>query len=128
VSTRQAEKQRLRQARLAREASGRTVDGIRCQSSEQTLFHIHAHLAVYVGGRPRALPEGIGIAPARTVEPTSRGPFVAAGSCLYWLHSHTRDGIIHIESPPSGPTRSATASTSGAGRCRPTGSGPREGS
>jgi hypothetical protein len=81
------------------EATGRTVDGIRCQSTEQTLFHVHAHLAVYVGGRPRAIPEGIGIAPPRVVETTSQGPFVAGGSCLYWLHSHTADGVIHIESP-----------------------------
>ena len=28
-----------------------------------------------------------------------RGPFVVAGSCFYWLHTHTDDGITHIESP-----------------------------
>ncbi len=22
-----------------------------------------------------------------------------AGGCFYWLHTHTEDGIIHIESP-----------------------------
>ena len=84
--SRQAEKERVRPARVAREAA-------------ETLFHIHAHLAVYVDGRPRPIPEGIGIAPRRVVDQTTGGPFVAAGSCLYWLHSHTRDGIIHIESP-----------------------------
>jgi hypothetical protein len=80
-------------------ATGETVDGIRCQTSEQVIFHIHAHLAVYVDGRQRLVPEGIGIAPPRTVEQSSEGPFVAGGGCFYWLHSHTRDGIIHIESP-----------------------------
>ena len=80
------------------EASGATVDGIQCQSMEQALFHIHAHLAVYVDGRQALIPEGIGI-PGAQVQPSADGPFASASSCLYWLHSHTRDGIIHIESP-----------------------------
>jgi hypothetical protein len=33
------------------------------------------------------------------VEHTSAGPFVASGTCFYWLHTHAPDGIIHIESP-----------------------------
>jgi hypothetical protein len=82
------------------EAVGATVDGIQCQTQEQVLFHIHAHLAVFVDGRPGQIPEGIGIAPPRTTEPQADGtPFVLAGSCFYWLHSHTNDGVIHIESP-----------------------------
>lgn len=82
-----------------REASGSAVDGIQCQTMEQAIFHIHAHLAIYVGGHQRLVPEGIGIPAPRNVQQTSQGPFVASGSCFYWLHSHTRDGIIHIESP-----------------------------
>jgi hypothetical protein len=81
------------------EAVGRTVDGIKCESTEQVLFHIHAHLAVFVNGRPGSIPEGIGIAPPRSEEQTTEGPFVIGGSCFYWLHSHTADGVIHIESP-----------------------------
>ncbi len=81
------------------EAVGRTVDGIQCQTQEQVLYHIHAHLAVFVGDRPGQIPEGIGIAPPRTVQPSVDGPFVLGGSCFYWLHSHTDDGVIHIESP-----------------------------
>jgi hypothetical protein len=83
------------------EASGQPVDGIKCERDEQVLFHIHAHLAVYVDGVQRLIPEGIGIAPPRQVEQTPDGPFVVAGSCFYWLHSHTPDGIVHIESPVS---------------------------
>jgi len=79
-------------------ASGETVDGIQCQGSEQTLFHIHAHLTVFVDGAPRQIPYGIGI-PNPQVQTTAQGPFVAGGSCLYWLHTHAADGIIHIESP-----------------------------
>ena len=81
------------------EAVGATVDGIRCEASEQVLFHIHAHLAVFVDGQPAVVPEGIGIAPPRSVQQYASGPFVLGGSCFYWLHSHTNDGVIHIESP-----------------------------
>jgi hypothetical protein len=84
---------------IAGEPTGATVDGIQCQSQEQVLFHIHAHLAVYVDGQPRRIPEGIGIAPPRQVAQSAEGPFVTGGSCFYWLHSHTPDGVIHIESP-----------------------------
>jgi|HubBroStandDraft_6_1064221.scaffolds.fasta_scaffold266150_3 hypothetical protein len=86
-------------AGLERAATGAPVDGIECQTTEQVLFHIHAHLAVYVDGRARGIPEGIGIAPPRHEVQTPEGPFVDGGSCYYWLHSHTADGIIHIESP-----------------------------
>jgi hypothetical protein len=42
---------------------------------------------------------GIGIGKPWQVQPSTEGPFVVAGSCFYWLHTHTGDGIIHIESP-----------------------------
>ncbi len=79
-------------------ATGQPVDGIECSSSEQTLFHIHAHLTIFVNGGARRVPYGIGIPNAR-VENTPAGPFVGSGSCFYWLHTHAADGIIHIESP-----------------------------
>jgi hypothetical protein len=75
-----------------------TVDDIRCQRAEQVLFHIHAHLTVFVDGTPRRIPYGIGIRNAHVL-PTPAGPYVAIGSCFYWLHTHAADGIIHIESP-----------------------------
>jgi hypothetical protein len=81
------------------EATGQPVDGITCDTQEQVAYHIHAHLAIFVNGVQRIVPEGIGIAPPRQEEQSSEGPFVVAGSCFYWLHSHTPDGVIHIESP-----------------------------
>jgi hypothetical protein len=74
------------------------VDGITCGPTEQLAYHIHAHLLVYVNGQPRALPGGIGI-PGSQVVPSAQGPVAAGGQCIYWLHSHAPDGIIHIESP-----------------------------
>jgi hypothetical protein len=78
---------------------GQSVDGIQCQSGEQTLFHVHTHLTVFVDGKPRQIPYGVGIAPPRQVQQTKAGPFVAGGACFSWLHTHAADGIIHIESP-----------------------------
>lgn len=78
--------------------AGSPVDGIGCEGAEQVVFHIHAHLTVFVDGAARRVPYGIGI-PDAQVSPTPAGPFVAAGTCFYWLHTHAADGIIHIESP-----------------------------
>lgn len=78
---------------------GQPIDGIQCNAGEQVAYHIHARLTVFDDGNARQVPYGIGIAPPRNVEQTSSGPFVAAGRCFYWLHTHASDGIIHIESP-----------------------------
>jgi hypothetical protein len=78
--------------------AGRTVDGIPCQTSEQLLFHIHAHLAIFVDGKPRQVPPGVGI-PGAQADPSAPGTFIDNGTCFYWLHTHAADGIIHIESP-----------------------------
>ena len=101
-----------------------TVDGIRCGATEQLAYHIHAHLAVFVNGKQYAIPGGIGI-PGSVEYQTPRGPVAAGGKCIYWLHTHAPDGIIHVESPtrriytlgnffdewhqPLGPTKVGTA-------------------
>jgi hypothetical protein len=78
---------------------GQRVDGIVCQTSEQVLFHIHAHLVIVVRGVAQQVPPGIGIAPPYQVASTPQGAFVAGASCFMWLHTHAADGIIHTESP-----------------------------
>jgi hypothetical protein len=85
-------------AGTATKASGQVVDGIHCQTSEQTIFHVHAHLTVFVNGSPRQIPPGIGI-PGAKAQSSPQGPFISSGTCFYWLHTHAGDGIIHIESP-----------------------------
>ena len=85
-------------AGTATAATGQPVDHIGCQTGEQTLFHIHAHLAIFVNGTARQVPAAIGI-PGAQAQQTPNGPFIAAGTCFYWLHTHAPDGIIHIESP-----------------------------
>jgi hypothetical protein len=61
------------------------VDGITCDSAEGAVEHIHAHLQIFNRGRSVEVPAMIGIP--------------EGGNCLYWLHTHQNDGIIHIESP-----------------------------
>jgi hypothetical protein len=85
-------------AGTANKATGKTVDGIGCNTNEQTLFHIHAHLTIFVNGAPRQVPAAIGI-PGAVAQQTAAGPFIAEGTCFYWLHTHAADGIVHIESP-----------------------------
>jgi hypothetical protein len=75
------------------------IDGITCQAREQVLFHIHAHLTIFVRGAARQVPAGIGIAPPYAIEATPSGAFVAGATCFMWLHTHAADGIIHTESP-----------------------------
>jgi hypothetical protein len=82
----------------ATKATGQKVDGIGCQTSEQTLFHIHTHLTIFVNGSPRQVPAGIGI-PGAKAQNSPQGPFIGSGNCFYWLHTHAADGIVHIESP-----------------------------
>ena len=79
-------------------ATGQAVDGIACNTSEQLVYHIHAHLTIFVNGAPRQVPAGIGI-PGAVATQTPAGSFIESGSCIYWLHTHAPDGIIHVESP-----------------------------
>jgi hypothetical protein len=45
-------------------------------------YHIHPHLSILVNGQNQTIPQGIGI-----VSPT----------CIRPLHTHSDDGIIHVE-------------------------------
>lgn len=64
-------------------AKGQAINGVRCESSESLLFHIHPTLSIMVEGQERTVPADIGI----------------LQKCLYWVHTHDATGMIHIESP-----------------------------
>jgi hypothetical protein len=64
---------------------GQAIAGISCDELEGQRIHIHQHLAIYDHGRAVDVPYNVG------------RPHDAP--CLYWLHTHTPDGIIHIEAP-----------------------------
>ena len=86
-------------ATLLNAATGQTVDGVQCQAGEQTVVHVHTHLTIFVNGKARVIPYGIGIPGFQAVQHVDRAPSSQTGSCFYWLHVHANDGIIHIESP-----------------------------
>ncbi len=75
------------------------VNDISCDALESTIFHIHAHLAVFIDGQEETIPFGVGIGQPWQVSDSGQGPFVTDGACFYWIHTHTDDGILHIESP-----------------------------
>jgi hypothetical protein len=58
------------------------INDIPCDMGERLAFHIHAHLAIYAGGQPLAVPCGTGIGEPWQVGPSPEGPFVIAGSCF----------------------------------------------
>jgi hypothetical protein len=60
------------------------IAGIPCQA-EALQVHYHAGLTLIRNGKEVPLPAAIGIN--------------GQASCLYWLHTHNTDGIIHVESP-----------------------------
>ncbi len=91
-------------ASLVNAASGQTVDGVQCNQGEKTVAHVHTHLTIFVDGQSRVIPYGVGIPGFQAYQinpgsPAGPGPFVETGTCFYWLHVHTNDGIVHIESP-----------------------------
>ena len=67
------------------QAMGQTVNGISCDAQEGQRIHIHQHLAIFDHGKEVTVPQFIGIP--------------QAARCIYWLHTHTPDGIIHVEAP-----------------------------
>lgn len=67
------------------QAMGQPINGISCDAQEGARIHIHQHLSIFDRGKPVAIPQYIGIP--------------EGARCIYWLHTHTPDGIIHIEAP-----------------------------
>jgi len=66
-------------------ASGQELAGIRCDAMEGDRVHIHQHLVIFDHGKQVPIPDNVG-------RPLMK-------QCLYWVHTHTKDGVIHIESP-----------------------------
>ncbi len=62
-----------------------TVDGIHCAAIEGAVTHTHQHLTIYDAGTPVPVPQGVGVNEVK--------------GCLFALHTHSPDGITHVESP-----------------------------
>jgi hypothetical protein len=65
--------------------AGQTVGGISCDAQEGQRIHIHQHLVILDHGKTVDIPPNVG-------QPAGK-------RCIYWLHTHTPDGFIHVEAP-----------------------------
>lgn len=65
--------------------TGQTVGGISCDAQEGQRIHIHQHLVILDHGKAVNIPPNVG-------QPAGK-------RCIYWLHTHTPDGFIHVEAP-----------------------------
>jgi hypothetical protein len=85
---------------------GQPVGPITCvtESEEHVKYHIHSYVSFYVQGQARRLPAGLGITQPWLVEKFPSGVFYDVGprNCLYWIHTHTNDDIVHVEAPAKG--------------------------
>ena len=75
----------LAQGQTPANAAYPPIDSATCDRNEHFDVHIHAHVSIYIDGKPVTIPAQVGI--------------VSDSSCLYWLHTHSSDGVIHIEAP-----------------------------
>jgi hypothetical protein len=64
---------------------GDPVAGMSCDAMEGSRVHIHQHLIILDRGKEVAIPPNVG-------QPAEK-------RCIYWVHTHTPDGVIHIEAP-----------------------------
>ena len=74
---------------------GAILDGIQCESLAQLAYTSYAHLQVYVDGRSRALPGGVGLV-GRVATVTPQGLLFSPRICMYWLHTLAADGLIEV--------------------------------
>jgi hypothetical protein len=87
--------------------------GLQPERKETLIYHVHAHLDVFVDGRQIQVPAGIGI----NVEdpnvkhgqwngdPAYGGISGCTQACISPLHTHDDSGVIHTESGTSTPNR-----------------------
>jgi len=88
--------------------------GLVPERAEFLQYHVHAHLDVFVNGKPVRVPAGIGINiddPGVQRAKTADGTFAYGGIelchrvCISPLHTHADDGILHTETKTVEPNR-----------------------
>jgi hypothetical protein len=90
-----------------------TVDaGLKPEVRETLQYHVHAHLDVFIDGKPVLVPSGIGIniddpgVKKFTDDPSGAGYGgieLCDQPCISPLHTHDSTGIVHTESATSEP-------------------------
>jgi hypothetical protein len=91
---------------VASSLKGAPVDGVSCrtQKTEVVKYHIHIYVSIYINGHQERLPAGIGITSPALVEHYPTGILYDVGlyNCLYWIHTHSSDDVVHVEAPAKG--------------------------
>ena len=73
---------------------GQTIAGLNCLKALSEPYHHHVHLSLFVNGQQLAFPMGVGM-----FQPgAGKSGYIYHQTCLYFLHTHDRTGILHIES------------------------------
>ncbi len=85
---------------------GAPIDGVSCrtQKTEVVKYHIHIYVSIYINGHQERLPAGIGVTSPALVEHYPTGILYDVGlyNCLYWIHTHSSDDVVHVEAPAKG--------------------------
>ena len=88
--------------------------GLVPERAEVLEYHVHAHLDVFVNGKPVRVPAGIGInikdpgvksAPLADGTPSYGGIELCRKVCISPLHTHDDTGILHTETKTVQPNR-----------------------
>lgn len=75
-------------------AQGQQVAGLNCLAQLSEPYHHHAHLSLFINGVQYAFPMGVGM-----YQPgAGKSGYIYHQTCLYFLHTHDRTGILHMES------------------------------
>ena len=83
--------------------------GLILENKEFLLYHVHAHLDVFIDGKKVAVPAGIGINIKDPGVQSSQNPVSYGGikecaqPCISPLHTHDESGTLHTESKKSEP-------------------------
>jgi hypothetical protein len=89
--------------------------GLTPEKAEFLQYHVHAHLDVFVNGKPVLVPAGIGIDldnPAVRSDKGPNGNVIGAGltqecdqPCISPLHTHDPSGLLHTETKTPSPNQ-----------------------
>ncbi len=78
---------------------GQGVGGLNCLKQLGEPYHHHVHLSIFINGEQLALPMGVGM-----YQPGGgKSGYIYHQTCLYFVHTHDRTGIVHIESKTAQP-------------------------
>ena len=87
-------------------SGGGAVDGVTCQPTMSSNYHVHFFVGVFYNGSEVALPAGLGMVnpgpPTQTINGIPNQSWVA--DCFYEIHVHDNSGMVHVESQNNGNT------------------------